>query len=172
MKTCGQVMAKNPACCVASQTADDVVRLMRARDVGSIPVVDDFQSRKLVGIVTDRDVALKVILRLRHLAATRVSGIMTRQIVTCRDDDDVSTALDIMTTHGVWLLPVVDHHERGIARVASPERIERIAPRCSVPFRPRKKKVRQAKFHRCSRCGAQVRRRSARCKKCAEVQKR
>jgi hypothetical protein len=40
-----------------------------------------------------------------------------------------------------------------------------------VPFRPRKKKVRQAKFHRCKRCGGQVRKRSARCKKCAEAQK-
>ena len=41
-----------------------------------------------------------------------------------------------------------------------------------MPFRPRKKKVRQAKFHRCSRCGSQVRRRSVRCKQCAEPQKR
>src|SRR5689334_5664911 len=58
--------------------------------------------------------------------------------------------------------------KRGIAQRASPERIERIAPRYAVPFRPRKKKSRQTKFHRCSWCGAQVRRRSARCKKCSE----
>ena len=56
---------------------------------------------------------------------------------------------------------------RGVAR----RKIERIAPRCPVPFRPRKKKSRQAKFHRCSWCGAQVRRRSARCKRCSERQK-
>jgi hypothetical protein len=43
--------------------------------------------------------------------------------------------------------------------------------RFAVPFRPRKKKFRQSKFHRCSRCGGQVRRRTVRCKKCAEPQK-
>jgi hypothetical protein len=42
--------------------------------------------------------------------------------------------------------------------------------RCFVPFRPRKKKARQNKFHRCKRCGGQVRKRSARCKKCSESQ--
>jgi hypothetical protein len=45
-------------------------------------------------------------------------------------------------------------------------------PRWPVPFRPRKKKNRQAKYHRCSRCGGQVRKRSARCKKCSEPQKK
>jgi hypothetical protein len=45
-------------------------------------------------------------------------------------------------------------------------------PRWPVPFRPRKKKTRQAKYHRCSRCGGQVRKRSARCKKCSEPQKK
>ena len=39
--------------------------------------------------------------------------------------------------------------------------------RCPVPFRPRKKKNRQAKYHRCSRCGSQVRKRTVRCKRCA-----
>ena len=47
------------------------------------------------------------------------------------------------------------------------ERKLETAPRCAVPFRPRKKKTRQAKFHRCTRCGAQVRRRSVRCKSVA-----
>jgi hypothetical protein len=40
-----------------------------------------------------------------------------------------------------------------------------------LPFRPRKKSVRQAKYHRCKRCGGQVRRNIARCKKCSESQK-
>jgi hypothetical protein len=47
-----------------------------------------------------------------------------------------------------------------------------IVPRWPVPFRPRKKKNRQAKYHRCTRCGGQVRKRSARCKKCSEPQKK
>jgi hypothetical protein len=46
-----------------------------------------------------------------------------------------------------------------------------LAPRCPVPFRPRKKRKRQAKYHRCKRCGASVRRNIARCKKCSEAQK-
>ena len=41
-----------------------------------------------------------------------------------------------------------------------------------MPFRPRKKKNRQAKYHRCSRCGSQVRKRTVRCKHCAEPQKK
>ena len=48
----------------------------------------------------------------------------------------------------------------------------KIVQRCPVPFRPRKKKNRQAKYHRCSRCGSQVRKRTVRCKRCAEPQKK
>ena len=48
---------------------------------------------------------------------------------------------------------------------------QNVLQRCPVPFRPRKKKFRQTKYHRCNRCGSQVRRRTTRCKRCAEPQK-
>jgi CBS domain-containing protein len=61
MKKCNEVMTKDPLCCLPGDTAEKVAELMRNKSVGSIPVIENEQTKKLVGIVTDRDLALKIV---------------------------------------------------------------------------------------------------------------
>jgi CBS domain-containing protein len=105
---CAEVMTKDPACCVPSDSASRVGKIMKTEDVGSIPVCESRQSRKLVGIVTDRDLALLVVAEGRDANGTLVQDVMTRDPFYCSPEDDIEKALDAMERHQVRRVPVVD----------------------------------------------------------------
>ncbi|MEO8606349.1 MAG: CBS domain-containing protein [Chloroflexota bacterium] len=111
MKTCGDVMTADPVCCLGTDTVDKVAQMMRSEDVGPMPVVDNFQTRKLVGIVTDRDLAIKVVADSRDSRMTRVQDVMTRKVATCHPGDDLQKALDTMASNQVRRIPVVDNND-------------------------------------------------------------
>jgi len=108
MQKCSEVMTVNVACCLRGDTVDQAAQLMKAEDVGPIPVVEDQGTKKLVGIVTDRDIAIKIVAEGRDARNTRVEDVMTRGVVTCRPDDDLQKALDAMSRHQVRRIPIVD----------------------------------------------------------------
>lgn len=108
MTTCGNVMTAEPVCCLGTDTVDKVAQMMRSEDVGPMPVVDNFQTRKLIGIVTDRDLAMKVVAESRDSRITRVQDVMTRKVATCHPEDDLQKALDAMTANQVRRIPVLD----------------------------------------------------------------
>ncbi len=108
MQKCQEVMTRNPVTAVPTDTAEDVARLMRSLDIGPVPVVENQQTKKLIGIVTDRDLALKVVASRRQPKQIRVGEVMTRDPVTCQLEDDLQEALDAMGEHQVRRIPVVD----------------------------------------------------------------
>jgi CBS domain-containing protein len=83
MKTCGEAMTADPVCCLATDTADHAAELMKQEGVGPIPVIEDEDSRKLVGIITDRDLALKVVAENRSPQSVHVQDVMVSSLVTC-----------------------------------------------------------------------------------------
>lgn len=108
MHLCRDIMTRDPACCLPGDSAESVARLMLARNVGSVPVVESLENRVPVGIVTDRDLALKVIGGGRDPGATAVREVMTPNPITCRPDDDIRRALETMARYQVRRLPVVE----------------------------------------------------------------
>ena len=82
----------------------EVARMMRDEDVGSIPIVEN---DKLVGIVTDRDLCVKVIADQRPLDSA-VSGFMTPRPETASPDTTIHMAAQIMQTHQIRRLPITD----------------------------------------------------------------
>ena len=108
MKKCSDVMTKNPDCCLPTDSVSTVAQRMKKGNVGSIPVIESEQTRKLIGIVTDRDLALQVVAEARDAKSTKVADVMTRAMVTCRVDDDIQKALDAMAEHQLRRMPVVD----------------------------------------------------------------
>jgi CBS domain-containing protein len=112
MKTIDQVMTKQPTSCVASETVEKVAQQMKTEDVGSIPVIDTRQSNRLIGIVTDRDLVLKVIASGRDPRSTRVEEVMTYNPVTCRETQDVQTVMDTMSEYQIRRIPVLDDQGR------------------------------------------------------------
>jgi CBS domain-containing protein len=105
-------MTPDPVCAVTHETVEEVARSMKSEDVGAIPVVDSHKTKSLVGVVTDRDLAMKVIAEGRDIRSTRVEDVMSRDPVTVRPDDDLDEALRLMADHQVRRIPVVDDQRR------------------------------------------------------------
>jgi CBS domain-containing protein len=125
-QTCRDVMTKMPACCIPDDTAEQVAQVMKTDDVGSLPVIDDPQSRKLIGIVTDRDLAIEIVAESRDPRSTRIADIMTQNPVYCRVDDQVERALQAMAEHQVRRIPVVENGGRVVGIIAQADVATRI----------------------------------------------
>lgn len=108
--TIRELMTRDPCCCLPSDSAHRAGTLMRRFDVGVLPVVDDECHRRLLGIVTDRDLCVFVLAANRLPAGVTVEECMMRSPVTCEPDDDPSHALELMRGHHVRRLPVVNAH--------------------------------------------------------------
>ena len=118
MKKVKEIMTSDPVCCIPQDSVTDVARLMKREDVGSVPVVKDRKSGKLSGIVTDRDLVLKVLAESRDPNSIEVEAVMTRTPVTCRDDEDLENCLDAMEKHQIRRMPIVDGGGRIVGIIA------------------------------------------------------
>lgn len=112
MKKCIDVMTKNPTACLPDDTASKAAQLMRSMDVGSIPVIESRQTNKLIGIVTDRDLALQVVADDRNAGSVKVGDVMTKELVTCRTDDNIQMAVEAMAQNQLRRIPVVDGDQK------------------------------------------------------------
>jgi len=101
-------MTKNLVCCLPNDTVTKAAELMKSENVGSLPVIENEQTEKLVGIVTDRDLVLKVVANGLDAKSTKVDAVMTHKVVTCRAGADLQKALDVMSKHQLRRIPVVD----------------------------------------------------------------
>lgn len=104
-----EVMSYSPTCCTYSCTAQRAAVVMRENDIGFLPVVDTESTRKLIGVVTDRDLCLKVTASGRDPALVWAHECMTPDAVTCAPEDTAESALQRMEQYAVRRLPVVDH---------------------------------------------------------------
>ncbi len=89
-------------------TGDDLtkaVEIMRVKDCGAVPVVDD--EKKIIGIVTDRDICLAVTDFDKKPSEIKVGEVIKKRIISCSADDDLKTALKKMKRIKVKRLPVV-----------------------------------------------------------------
>jgi len=123
---CSELMTQDPECSLPDELVMDVAQLMLDQDIGSIPIIEDEQTKKLIGIVTDRDLALKVVAEGRDPRSTKVSDVMTRQVVTCFVDDDVQRAFDAMSEHQLRRIPVVDKNEHIVGIIAQADIATRV----------------------------------------------
>ena len=78
MKKCKDVMTQNPVCCLPTDTVSKAAQMMKDEDVGSIPVVEDEQTMKLIGIVTDRPGAYSLEISVAATTAGGTSSIVER----------------------------------------------------------------------------------------------
>jgi CBS domain-containing protein len=91
---CQEIMKKNVECMSPQETVQAAARRMRDENVGFLPVCDS--SKKALGAVTDRDLAIRV-LADGKAASTRVEEVMTREVIACRPEDDLRKAEGLMT---------------------------------------------------------------------------
>lgn len=105
--TARDIMTRDPACITPEDTAQQAALLMEQYDCGSIPVVQDNETRRLVGVVTDRDITLRAVGRGRG-AETPVSDIMSKDVACCTADSDVDEVGRLMADRQVRRVPIID----------------------------------------------------------------
>lgn len=105
------IMTRKPKSVTPETSVREAARLMKEEDVGVLPVVDRDGSDRLIGIVTDRDIAIRHVAEGHDSSSCPVSEAMTSNVRTAREDDDVDSVMDLMGKEQVRRIPVVD--ERG-----------------------------------------------------------
>jgi len=109
-----EIMTSSPSTCSSTDSVSNVARLMRDCDCGAVPVVD---SGRVVGIVTDRDLAIRGLAEGKGVDA-RVSEVMTASPQCCSADDDISEVEKVMADRQVRRIPIVDADGRCVGIVS------------------------------------------------------
>jgi len=107
MKKARDIMTANPQVVTPADSVSRAAEIMRDSDVGVVPVVEDQGSMRLAGVVTDRDIAIRVVAEGRN-GETTTREVMSSGLATVGPDDDVSSVLDLMKAEQVRRIPVVD----------------------------------------------------------------
>lgn len=136
-----EIMTPDPACCKPDTSLTEVARLMADCDCGAIPVVDNPESRKPVGVVTDRDIVVSAVATDKNVADCKASDVMSRPVVTISEDADVDECEEKMAQHQIRRILVLDAQGRicgivaqaDIARQAEPREIAEVVKDISKP---------------------------------------
>jgi len=121
------LMTSSPATAEPSSTVADVAQVMAQEDVGPVPIVE---GGRLVGLVTDRDLVIRVIAEGRDPNSTTIGEIASADLVTVQPDSDLNEALQLMAQNQVRRLPVVEGDQlvgivaqADVARAADEEQV-------------------------------------------------
>jgi CBS domain-containing protein len=114
-KSVQDVMTSNPTSVEANSPVVEAARIMKQEDVGIVPLVE---SERLVGTVTDRDIALRVVAEGKDPRAVSVREIASTDLVTVDPQQDLDEALGLMARHQVRRLPVIEEDGRLVGIVA------------------------------------------------------
>ncbi len=126
MKKCSEVMTKNPVCCLPDDLVAKAADLMKNEHIGSIPVIENEETKKLIGIVTDRDLTIRIVAEGLDAKSTKVETVMTRKLVTCRAEDDLQKALDAMSENQLRRIPIVDDDNKVLGIIAQADVATRV----------------------------------------------
>ena len=111
-----ELMTQRPRAVTAQMTVREAARLMDEEDVGSLPVVDE--GERLIGIVTDRDVAVRVVGRGLDSDTTVVGDVASRDVVALTPDHDLDDALRLMAQEQVRRVPIVVRENQLVGMLA------------------------------------------------------
>ena len=139
-----EIMSGDPACCVLSDSAQTVARILCDRNIGSMPVVADQNSRQLVGMITDRDLCCSVVAEGLDPKTTLIEKLISLPAIACRDGENIETCERLMQEHQVRRIPIVDAEDRVIGIVSQAdlalhdkaERVSRTVAEISKASRP------------------------------------
>lgn len=102
-----ELMSLDICCCMPTDTVTDVAKKMNEYHVGSIPVCDE--GKNVVGIITDRDIALRCVACGKDANITPTSEVMTKSVCCCKSDTDIQDATKLMSSLQVRRIPVLEN---------------------------------------------------------------
>ena len=134
-----EIMTENPRCVTPDTSVQEAAQMMKREDTGVLPVVEASNSRRLVGVVTDRDIAIRVVAEGRPSATVR--EVMSAGVRTARENDNVEDVMRLMADEQIRRVPVVDDSgsvvgivsQADLVREASDKRAEHTIEQISQP---------------------------------------
>lgn len=125
-----EVMSKNLVYCGPEASLQEVAQLMRDNDCGEIPIVESSRSRKLIGVITDRDIVCRALAEGRNPLEMKARDSMSSPVLTVRATEDLEECCRIMEQSQIRRVPVVDEageccgivSQADVARIASDTR--------------------------------------------------
>jgi CBS domain-containing protein len=138
------IMTSNVECVWPDDTLQEAALKMKEMGIGPLPVCDRLH---IVGMLTDRDIAIRGVAEGRDPRSTKVSDVMTREVIRCFEDEEVEEAERLMQSRQVRRILVVNRHERlvGIvslgdlaAETGNPQRVGEVLQDISEPAMPRR----------------------------------
>ena len=112
------IMTENPACCTADTNLQDVAKMMLDNDCGAIPVVEDNNHKRPIGVVTDRDITIRTVAKGENPLNMTAKSVMTKNVFTVTPDTAIDDCVNLMQKHAVRRVPVVDEDGNCIGMVA------------------------------------------------------
>ena len=103
-----EIMTENPICCVGETNLEEVARMMAENDCGAIPVVEDQEKWKPMGIVTDRDIVVRAVAEGKNPLEMTAEDVMSQGAISVRKDASVEECEREMESHQVRRILVVD----------------------------------------------------------------
>jgi len=103
-----EVMTADPACCTADTPLQEVAKMMEECDCGCIPVVDNQQNKKPVGMITDRDITIRTVASGKNPLDLTAADAMTTNAVTVTPETSLEDCCNLMEEHQIRRIAVVD----------------------------------------------------------------
>ena len=129
----GEICNREVVVAARTTTIVEAARIMRRYHVGDRVVVDEVQGRRVpVGMVTDRDMVVEVIAREQPVASCTVSAIMSATVVCVPETAGVIEAIQLMRSHGVRRVPVVDAGGALVGILAADDLLDLLAEELSA----------------------------------------
>lgn len=110
-----QAMHKQAEWSDPSTPVTELAKMMKTQDIGSIPIGEN---DKLVGMVTDRDIAIRAVANGKDVSKTTARDVMTEKIIYCMEDEDIEDAVHLMEEKQVRRLPVINAQKRMVGMLS------------------------------------------------------
>lgn len=105
------VMTTNPVCCSTNTSLIDVARIMIGYDCGEIPIIENSNERKLIGVITDRDIVCRSIGQGINPMSMNAGDCMSAPAISIKSDASFEDCLQLMQLNQIRRMPVIDKNE-------------------------------------------------------------
>lgn len=102
------IMTRNPACCTPEMKVTEAAELMLSYDCGEIPVIYNFVEKKVVGVITDRDICIRIVAQGFNPKLFDVADCMTTPAIVVEETATIDECCQIMEENEIRRVPVVD----------------------------------------------------------------
>ncbi len=122
--TCQDVMTPQPVCCDPNDSVQRAAEIMKDLNIGAVPVCDAL--KRVVGILTDRDLTLKILAEGRDPKTVLVGDVMTREVFACQPQDKIDRVFELMERQQVRRIPIVDPRQGLVGIIAQADLATRL----------------------------------------------